>query len=76
MRKKIGMRKKGRPRKWFTWTLELKVDRSWVADGFDIRTAEQAHERLAAVLPFALNSEFRARILSRPPRREVSKAQG
>jgi hypothetical protein len=70
------MGKRGRLRKWFTWTLELKVDRSWVADGFDIKTAEQAHEHFAHILPHAFGDEFKARVVSRPPRTEIRKAQG
>jgi hypothetical protein len=70
------MKKRGRPRKWFTWALELKVHRSWVEAGFDIKNAEKAHDLFSGMLANAFGDEFRARVVSKPPRTEIRKAQG
>jgi hypothetical protein len=69
------MGKKGRPRKWFKWTVEVKVHRSWVEDGFDLDN-ERAHHMLGGELPHAYGDEFKAKVTSRPPRTEIRKAQG
>jgi hypothetical protein len=57
------------------WTVEIRVDKSWIADGFDL-TNERAKAMVAKTLPFANNSEFSARVIGKPDRKEIRKAQG
>lgn len=61
--------------KWFKWTVEIQVDQSWVADGFDM-TDERAHSMLAKTLPFAYGHELKAKVLSAPDPELIAKAQG
>lgn len=62
-------------RKFFKWTLEIEVDESWVADGFDLDD-ERAHSMLAKELQYAYNDELRAKVLTSPPPDEIRLAQG
>jgi hypothetical protein len=62
-------------KKWFKWTVELAVEQSWVADGFNL-TEERAQEMLADTLPGAYNSELKAKILAAPPLAEILRKQG
>ncbi len=57
------------------WTVELSVDESWVADGFDL-TEERAGEMLAGALPYAYNHELDARIIKAPDALRVAQLQG
>jgi len=61
--------------KWFKWTVELQVDSTWVADGFDLDN-ERAHEMLAKYISHAYNTELKARVLTKPARKLIRKAQG
>jgi hypothetical protein len=61
--------------KRYKWTVEIFVDKSWVADGFNL-TNERAKEMVAKALPFAYNGEFSARVIQRPDKKEIRKAQG
>lgn len=61
--------------KWFTWTVEFKVDATWVEDGFDL-TSERAKRMLAYDLQFARDSEIKARVLSAPDEKLIRKMQG
>jgi hypothetical protein len=62
--------------KRFTWTIEVTVDETWVADGFDL-TDSRAHDMVArGLLPWARFDEFQARVVRRPVAGSVSHAQG
>lgn len=62
-----------RPR--FKWTIEIEVDPTWVADGFDLDD-DRAHEMLCRELPHAYGHELKARVLSAPKPELIRKAQG
>jgi hypothetical protein len=59
----------------FKWTIEIEVDETWVADGFDA-TDERMHSMLAHHLPYAYGHELKAKVLARPADEAVAKAQG
>lgn len=63
-----------------TWKLHvtLKVDDSWVADGFDATASRIEEALVGAILPAALNSEKRAevKVLVAPRRQAILKLQG
>lgn len=59
----------------FKWTIEIEVDETWVADGFDA-TDDRMHDMLAHHLPYAYGHELGAKVLTRPPDEAVAKAQG
>lgn len=61
--------------KRFKWVVEFTIDETWVADGFD-PDDEQMHDMLARNLTSALNWQFDAKVLKRPPDKEIAKAQG
>ena len=61
--------------KGFKWTIEIEVDESWVADGFDMDD-ERAKEMLAQNLPYAYNSELAAKVLKSPSKAAIMKVQG
>lgn len=61
--------------KRFKWTVEFSVDASWVADGFEL-TRDRAKEMLANDLRGAYNHEISARIIAKPNRKAIRKAQG
>jgi hypothetical protein len=61
--------------KYYRWTVEIEVHETWVEDGFDL-TPKNVHDRVHALLPNAYGHEVRARVLSRPPRAAIRKAQG
>lgn len=68
--------KRKRVPKFFTWTLKISVHRSWVADGFDFADNDEAHDRVAQLLPHAYGHEFKARVLKQPDRNLVAREQG
>ena len=59
----------------FKWTLEIEVSEYWVADGFDI-TEENVQDIADALLPYAIEGEYRVRILQAPDPETVRQAQG
>ena len=62
-------------RKFFKWTVQFQVDESWVADGFDL-TDERAMAMLNSTLPYAYESELRAKVTAAPNHKAIRKAQG
>lgn len=61
----------------FKWTIEIEVDETWVADGFDISDAEDFADRFAAkFLPQAYPEEVKAEIIKAPDQADIRKAQG
>lgn len=63
------------PMKRFKWTVEIEIDETWVADGFDI-TDDRLLDIIAHALPYAYGHEFTGKVLSAPKRSEVLRAQG
>lgn len=61
--------------KKFRWTLEIEIDETWVADGFDL-TDQRAHDMLCAALGYAASTEIRCRVTKRPPMADVNIVQG
>lgn len=59
----------------FKWVVEIAVDASWVADGFNL-THERANDMLRRALPYAYSTETRARVLKAPRLTDIAKAQG
>lgn len=59
----------------FKWMVEITVDETWVADGFDL-TKDRAQEMVAKTLPYATNSEIKARVISTPDKKLIRKVQG
>lgn len=57
------------------WTVEIEVDETWVADGFDL-TPDNIKERVAEMLPHAYGSEFDAKVIKAPSKQSIAKAQG
>lgn len=61
--------------KFYKWTVQIQVDASWVADGFNM-TNERAHNMLTKELPYAYNHELKAKVLSKPKDSAIAKEQG
>jgi hypothetical protein len=59
---------------FLTWTVRVRVHKSWVEDGFDMDD-ERAHEMLATYTG-AHNSEIRAKVLTRPSKKLIRTIQG
>ena len=59
----------------FKWVLEVEVSEYWVADGFDI-TEENVQDIANALNPYAIEGEYRVRILQAPAPELVRQAQG
>lgn len=58
------------------WTIEISVDKIWVADGFDC-TDDDALDMLANRLRSAnIGTELKARVVKRPAAKIVAKLQG
>lgn len=61
--------------KWFRWTVEFQVTENWVADGFDL-TDERAFGMLANDLQYAYGHELKARVVRKPSKAAIEKAEG
>lgn len=61
--------------KKFKWVVELEVDETWVADGFDL-TQRRADLLAQHILPHAYSFEVGMRVLEAPRDEEIAKAQG
>lgn len=57
------------------WTIEIEVDETWVADGFDA-TADRVLAWLESDLQFATLDELGAKVLKRPSDEQMAKLQG
>jgi hypothetical protein len=60
---------------WVKWTVEIMVDETWVAYGFEL-TDDRAHEMLAAALPFAHCHEIGVKVTRKPKQSRVKALQG
>jgi len=58
-----------------TWIVEISVDRSWVADGFELDD-ERAQSMACKTLPYAYNFEIEARVLRSPNPKLIKCLQG
>lgn len=66
-------------KQWFEWTatVKVRVHRSWVEDGFEL-TKERLEDALEnSILTHAYGHErsFKAKITSKPDRKEIRDAQ-
>lgn len=59
----------------FKWTVEFTVDKSWVADGFNL-TEERAQDMIASALSAAYNHEIGAKVIAAPDADKIARAQG
>lgn len=59
----------------FYWTVEFGVDKTWVADGFDL-TNERAMQMLTNDLSYAYGHELSAQVLNSPDLDRIAKEQG
>ncbi len=62
-------------RKKFSWTVEISVSETWVADGFDL-DIEDLRNMVEARLPYIRPSEYAVRITAKPLRSAIKQAQG
>lgn len=60
---------------FYVWTVELRVNKEWVADGYD-PTDEDVERMLQKRLPYAYGHEVSARVLTRPSDAVMAYAQG
>lgn len=58
------------------WTIEIEVDETWVADGFDIPDDDAVQFMTMRFLPYAYGHEIGGKVLKRPPDEVVAKLQG
>ena len=59
----------------FKWTVEIEVDETWVADGFEL-THESLENMIGERLSSATSMEYRGRILEGPDANDIRKVQG
>lgn len=58
----------------FEWTIKIKVDGMWVADGFDL-TPENIQDRIRQLLPYATGEEVDAVVVQAPDQNRLKAAQ-
>lgn len=58
------------------YIVELAVDETWIADGFDLKDRHDVIHILQNVLPYAHTSELGGRIISKPKLKIIKKLQG
>lgn len=63
-------------RRWYTWTLKVSVSETWVEDGFEFGSDEEAHERFSSMLTHAHSHEYKVAVVGKPSDADVAKAQG
>lgn len=65
------------PDKFYTWTVELSVSATWVADGFNLADEDDvAALLLEGRLSHACGAEVKGKIVSAPPAAEIAAEQG
>ena len=65
------------PEKFYTWTVELSVSATWVADGFDFEDDDAvAALLLEGRLSHCRSDEVRGRVIKAPPEAEIAYEQG
>lgn len=60
---------------WYTWTVQISVADTWVADGFDL-TADRLKDMVLADLGYAYDGEVRVKIIKAPKPEDIRKEQG
>ena len=58
------------------YVVELAIDSTWIADGFDIRNNQDVKNLLQQILPYAYGYEVSGRVISKPKLSVVKKLQG
>lgn len=58
------------------YIVELAVDETWIADGFDIKDRHDVIHILQNVLPYAHTYELGGRVISKPKLKIIKKLQG
>jgi len=61
--------------KKYKFVVEFCVSKNWIADGFNL-TNEQAEDMLRNALSYAYEHEISAKVIKRPPLKEMANAQG
>jgi hypothetical protein len=59
----------------FKWTVEITVDKVWVADGFELDD-ERATDMVLNDLQFATHDEVKCKVIKSPDPENVAKCQG
>lgn len=63
------------PKKFYEWTVKIRVNAVWVADGFNL-TEERLHNILAHHLNYAYGHEFGGEIIKAPKPDDIAREQG
>lgn len=59
----------------FKWTVEIEVDETWVADGFNL-DQDRADDWKNKLIAFAYDNEVSIKIIKSPSRKSIRKMQG
>lgn len=63
-------------KKAFKWVLEIEIDETWVADGYEA-TADRVKEAILSYsLGYAYDYEVKTKLLKKPLKRDIRRAQG
>lgn len=65
----------GGPVTWYTWTVQISVADTWVADGFDL-TADRLKDMVLSDLGYAHDGEVVTKIIRAPKPEDIRKEQG
>jgi hypothetical protein len=63
------------PTKFYEWTVKVRVNATWVADGFELN-ANRLHEMIARNLGYAHYNEIETEVVSAPDADEVAREMG
>ena len=58
------------------YIVELSIDKTWIEDGFDLRTRQDIKDILQKILPYAYGQEVGGRVIHAPSLKIVKKLQG
>lgn len=61
-------------KKWFTWVLEIKIERDFVAEGYNI-SEDRAKMMVKDSFPFMRIPEFKTKIIKKPLKKELKEIQ-
>ena len=68
------MATENKPRR-YKWTLEIEVDESWVADGFDFNE-NRVQDLTESLIGYAKPGEVSIRVIEAPTANRIREAQG
>lgn len=78
-RRRQAMNDQGLPedaeQRFYRWTIEIWVDPTWVADGFDLDN-DRVHDMMARALPYAYGHELGGMVIAKPDPKVIRKEQG